>query len=81
MYALNILERLKPDIVTLDIEMPEMDGITALTEIRKKNPQLPVIMCSSLTLNGAEITIEALSKGAYDYVTKPSSQAQEKILR
>ncbi len=73
-YALNILDRLKPDIVTLDIEMPEMDGITALTEIRKRSPQLPVIMCSSLTLNGAEITIEALSKGANDYVTKPSSQ-------
>ena len=72
-YALNMIDRLKPDIITLDIEMPGMDGLTALTEIRKKDPHLAVIMCSSLTLNGAETTLEALNKGANDYVTKPSS--------
>lgn len=72
-YALNMIERLNPDIITLDIEMPGMDGLTALTELRKKHPRLPVIMCSSLTLNGAETTLEALSRGANDYVTKPSS--------
>lgn len=72
-YALNMIERLKPDIITLDIEMPEMNGLEALTELRKTQHSLPVIMCSSLTLNGAEATLEALRRGANDYVTKPSS--------
>jgi len=72
-YALNIIERVQPDLITLDIEMPEMDGLTALVEFRKKYPKLPIIMCSSLTLNGAEVTLEALNRGANDYITKPSS--------
>ncbi|CAM4491926.1 MAG: Protein-glutamate methylesterase/protein-glutamine glutaminase [Legionella sp.] len=74
-YALNMINRLKPDLVTLDIEMPEMDGLTALTELRKTHPTLPVIMCSTLSLKGAEVTIEALERGANDYVTKPTSQS------
>ncbi|MFC3909605.1 chemotaxis response regulator protein-glutamate methylesterase [Legionella dresdenensis] len=77
-YALNMIERLQPDIITLDIEMPGMDGLTALTELRKKYPELPVIMCSSLTLNGATVTLEALNRGANDYVTKPSSSGSAK---
>lgn len=72
-YALTMIDRLNPDLITLDIEMPEMDGLTALTEIRKTHPTLPVIMCSSLTQNGAEITLEALNRGASDYIAKPSS--------
>ena len=74
-YALNMINRLNPDLITLDIEMPEMDGLTALTELRKTHPTLPVIMCSTLSLKGAEVTIEALTRGANDYVTKPSSQS------
>lgn len=73
-YALNMINRLSPDLITLDIEMPGMDGLTALTELRKNHLNLPVIMCSSLSLKGAEVTLEALSRGANDYVTKPSSQ-------
>lgn len=71
--ALQMIAQLKPDIVTLDIEMPEMDGIETLREVRRSNPQLPVIMFSSLTERGALSTIEALSAGASDYVTKPAS--------
>lgn len=64
---------LNPDVLTLDIEMPGMDGIQTLVEIRKQYPRLPVIMCSTLTERGAAITLEALSLGASDYVTKPSN--------
>lgn len=70
-FALSMINKLQPDLIILDIEMPEMDGLTALVEIRKKHPVLPVIMCSSLTKKGAEITIEALFRGANDYVAKP----------
>ena len=71
--ALEQLELLKPDIVTLDIEMPEMDGLQTVQEIRKRDRSTPVIMCSSLTATGATHTLDALSFGANDYVTKPSS--------
>ena len=64
------IHQLKPDIVVLDIEMPEMDGLEALIEIRKSYPNLPVIMFSSLTHEGALATLHALSLGANDYVTK-----------
>src|SRR3954467_15488740 len=67
------VERLDPDIVTLDIEMPVMDGIEALVAIRRSKPRLPVIMFSTLTQRAATATLEALSKGASDYVTKPSN--------
>lgn len=69
--ALAKIQQLNPDLVTLDMEMPEMDGLATLTEIKKINPKLPVIMCSSLTVRGGEITLEALARGADDYVAKP----------
>lgn len=71
--ALAKMEQLKPDIITLDIEMPEMDGIQALTAIRKINRDIPVIMFSTLTERGAAATLEALTLGASDYVTKPAN--------
>ena len=61
-----------PDLVLLDVEMPVMDGITALREIRRRHPKLPVIMFSSLTERGAKATVEALLAGANDYVAKPA---------
>jgi two-component system chemotaxis response regulator CheB len=73
--ALALLEQNVPDIVTLDIEMPEMDGLTALSRIRKTHPKLPVIMFSTLTERGAVSTLDALSFGASDYVTKPTTVA------
>jgi two-component system chemotaxis response regulator CheB len=73
--ALQKIAQLSPDLVTLDIEMPEMDGIQTLKEIRKAYPRLPVIMFSALTERGAADTLEALHHGASDYVTKPASAA------
>jgi two-component system, chemotaxis family, protein-glutamate methylesterase/glutaminase len=64
-----------PDLVLLDIEMPGMNGLDVLTAIRRRNPRVPVIMCSTLTSRGAQITLDALSRGATDYVTKPSAQS------
>jgi len=71
--ALAKIPQVNPDIVILDVEMPELDGIGTLVGIRKSLPKLPVIMYSTLTHRGAEATLEALSKGATDYVTKPSN--------
>ncbi|MCU1485419.1 MAG: cheB [Actinomycetia bacterium] len=71
--ALAKLDTLRPDLVTLDIEMPEMDGLATLPHLRAAHPRLPVIMFSTLTERGAAATLEALSLGASDYVTKPSN--------
>jgi two-component system chemotaxis response regulator CheB len=71
--ALAKLDQINPDIVTLDMEMPEMDGLTTLREIRKVRRGLPVIMFSTLTQSGAAATINALTSGADDYVTKPAN--------
>ncbi len=71
--ALDRIPQVNPDIITLDIEMPEMDGLQALKELRKRYPRLPVIMFSTLTERGATATIDALSLGASDYVTKPAN--------
>jgi two-component system, chemotaxis family, protein-glutamate methylesterase/glutaminase len=73
--GLQKIAQLSPDLVTLDIEMPEMDGLATLREIRKTHPRLPVIMFSSTTERGAAATLEALHLGASDYVTKPNSAA------
>lgn len=71
--ALAKLPQLNPDIVTLDIEMPDLDGLSTLPELRKAYPKLPVIMFSTLTERGALSTLDALARGATDYVTKPAN--------
>ncbi len=71
--ALQRIPQLNPDAVTMDVEMPEMNGIEAVREIRKCYPKLRVIMFSTLTQRGASATIEALACGADDYVTKASN--------
>ncbi len=71
--ALQKIPQVVPDVVLLDVEMPEMDGIEAVTRIRQAWPRLPVIMCSSLTERGADITLRAIAAGASDYVAKPSA--------
>ena len=70
--GLDKIEQLKPDLVTLDVEMPDMDGLETLKELRRRYPKLPVVMFSSLTERGATITLDALTLGANDYVTKPT---------
>jgi two-component system, chemotaxis family, protein-glutamate methylesterase/glutaminase len=67
------IDQLKPDVITMDIEMPQMDGIQAVRELRKRHKSVPVIMFSTLSASGASATLEALSAGATDYVTKPSN--------
>jgi two-component system chemotaxis response regulator CheB len=71
--ALSKIERLVPDLVVLDIEMPEMNGLEALAELRKTHPALPVVMFSTLTKRGASATLDALALGASDYLTKPDT--------
>lgn len=68
--ALTKIERLGPNLVTLDIDMPELDGMQTLAEIRARFPEVRVIMVSNLTQRGASVTVEALFSGASDYVTK-----------
>lgn len=70
--ALAKISLLKPDLITLDIEMPVMDGLEALVEVRKLYPKMPVIMFSTLTEHGAAATLDALALGASDYATKPT---------
>lgn len=70
--ALAAIPQLKPDLITLDVEMPGMNGIQTLVEIRKLDLRLPVIMFSTLTGPGAAATVEALARGASDYALKPS---------
>lgn len=80
--GLRKVEQLAPDLVTMDIEMPELDGIGAVRELRARGHRMPVIMFSTLTENGAKATLDALSAGASDYVTKPSgAQALTDALR
>jgi two-component system chemotaxis response regulator CheB len=71
--ALAAIETLRPDVLTLDVEMPVLDGLATLAEIRRRWPDLPVIMFSTMTSRGAEATLDALALGANDYVTKPSA--------
>jgi two-component system chemotaxis response regulator CheB len=71
--AVNQITRVNPDVVVLDIEMPDMDGISALPLLLEKKPNLVIIMASTLTRRNAEISFKALSLGASDYIPKPES--------
>ncbi len=71
--ALAKIPQLSPDVVVLDVDMPVLGGLETLDRIRKLHPELPVIMFSALTERGADATLEALFRGALDYVTKPSN--------
>lgn len=71
--ALAKIDQLAPDLVTLDVEMPVLDGVSTVRELRKTHPRLPVIMFSTLTSIGADATLAALAAGASDYVTKPAN--------
>ncbi len=72
--ALQRIPQFNPDVLTLDIEMPEMDGLETLRHLRREYPHLRVIMFSTLTERGAAVTLEALTLGADDYVTKASNE-------
>jgi two-component system chemotaxis response regulator CheB len=72
--ALTCLASACPDLMLLDVEMPVMDGLATLRELRRRGHKMPVIMCSSLTQHGAKVTLEALACGASDYVAKPAGQ-------
>lgn len=78
--ALEQIESYRPDVVTLDVNMPEMDGLTCLGEIMAREPR-PVVMVSSLTAEGAEVTLEALALGAVDVVQKPDGTVSLHINR
>jgi two-component system chemotaxis response regulator CheB len=71
--AVNQLDRIKPDVAVLDIEMPELDGISALPQLLAKKRDLIIIMASTLTRRNAEISFKALSLGAADYIPKPET--------
>ncbi|MCL2069717.1 MAG: chemotaxis response regulator protein-glutamate methylesterase [Treponema sp.] len=71
-FALQKIPRVNPDVICLDLEMPEMNGIEFLQERKKQGIKIPVVILSSIAEKGAKITMEALSLGASDFVTKPS---------
>jgi two-component system chemotaxis response regulator CheB len=73
------VERIKkeiPDVITLDVEMPRMDGLTFLDKIMKQHP-IPVVICSSLTASGSDVALAALERGAVDIITKPKMGTRE----
>src|SRR5687768_3271443 len=75
--ALDAIQTLRPDLVTLDIEMPELDGLGVLTELKHRRLPVGVIMLSSLTIQGADMTMKALRAGAFDFLPKPSKSNQQ----
>ena len=74
MECLELVKQLCPDVLVLDLEMPRLNGLEVLDRLRVESPELPVIMCSAYTEHGARSTLEALARGASDYVTKPTEQ-------
>jgi two-component system, chemotaxis family, protein-glutamate methylesterase/glutaminase len=78
-FALQKLERLNPDVIILDLEMPEMNGIEFLRERKERGIDIPVVILSSLARKGAKITMEALNLGASDFIMKPSGPVSEDI--
>jgi two-component system, chemotaxis family, protein-glutamate methylesterase/glutaminase len=81
LFALKKIETLRPDLIVLDLEMPEMNGIQFLKERRRRGLSMPVIILSSIAERGAKITMEALANGASDFLLKPSGAVQEGDLR
>jgi two-component system, chemotaxis family, protein-glutamate methylesterase/glutaminase len=73
--ALEEIEKQTPDIIILDIEMPEMDGLTALPHIMKKLPHVAVLVASTLTRRNADISLKCLAAGAVDYIAKPETNS------
>ena len=77
--AVEKVRELKPDLLTLDIEMPEMDGLAVLDELtRNGQPEVEIIVVSALSRRGGDLTMRALEKGAFDFITKPESATPEK---
>ena len=72
--ALGAIDRIKPDLVLLDVEMPRLNGLEVLAERHSRHTAVKIIMCSTLTRRGGIITLDALAHGATDYVTKPTAQ-------
>ncbi len=72
--CLAAVHRLEPDVLLLDLEMPRMHGLDVLDRLRAASPGLPVVMCSAYTERGARTTVDALARGAADYVMKPSAE-------
>jgi len=72
--ALEKIASTKPDLLTLDIEMPVMNGLEVLAELKRKHPQIGAIMLSTLTADGSEMTLKALELGAFDFLLKPQSK-------
>jgi len=79
MMAIDMAKNMQPDIVILDIEMPIMDGITALPELLKISPASKIIMASTLTSRNASISLQAMELGATDYIAKPSAKFGDEI--
>jgi len=75
--ALQKVAELKPDLLTLDMEMPEMDGLAVLEALRQMGSTTSVIVISALTLRGGRLTMQALEKGAFDFITKPQGKSGE----
>jgi two-component system, chemotaxis family, protein-glutamate methylesterase/glutaminase len=78
-FLLDKIPRIKPDIILLDLEMPEMNGIEFLKERKKLNITIPVVILSSIAVRGAKVTMDALSLGASDFILKPSGAISEDI--
>ncbi|MCX4188862.1 protein-glutamate methylesterase/protein-glutamine glutaminase [Methylophaga sp. OBS3] len=76
--ARDKIKTLNPDVLTLDVEMPKMDGITFLRNLMRLRP-MPVVMISSLTEHGADVTLDALSLGAFDFVSKPKLDVEAQL--
>lgn len=79
LFALQKIPKCQPDVIVLDIEMPEMNGIEFLKERKRLGIDIPVIILSSIARTGAQITMEALSLGAADFITKPSGSVSSDI--
>ena len=77
-FALQKLEKITPDVITLDVEMPRMDGLTFLQKLMSENP-IPVVMCSTLTQKSSSTSVKALHLGAVEIVGKPTSNLKHEL--